>query len=97
MIANLEIEISSNRGPERNLVAAILQRAWADLDNADRFIQADSYKWITSPDQGKPWTFFWACEALDLDPIALRKFVFEYSFVQRHQKLSPYRYKRKEL
>ena len=33
--------------PERQLIAAFLLRAWADLDHPNRFVVNDAYYWVT--------------------------------------------------
>lgn len=98
-LQGLEIsEISSNGSPEKNLLSAILLRAWADLDNVEPLIQKDAYNWIDLrySNGAEKWSFIWICDVLGLESSEVRNLMLAHTFTHKVQKLHPYRYKRKE-
>ena len=69
--------------PERNLLAAILQRAVMDAFNETGGIlphqRRDAYQWLFyEDDSDRPFGFYWIMRQLDLDPHSFRRFVTEY-------------------
>lgn len=77
--------------PERQLLAAILLRAWADLDSVDKFIRNDAYYWL---DLGYDveWSFVWICEALGLNAKKVKKNMLSKPFYESVQKVPEERY-----
>lgn len=71
----------SRETPERGLLAAIIHRAFTDLELAstDRGDRRTAWEYVTH-DGVEEWSFRWACEVLDLDyriirEVCLRVFV----------------------
>lgn len=85
------------KSPEKNLLASIILRAWADLDSSHRLIQADAYHWINIKYSTGPFSFFFCCEFLNLDPIKTRYKMMSSPFHREVQKLQPDRYKKKSI
>ena len=98
MISNLETLRTQFDCPERNLVSAIIIRAWADLDNVDPHLQKDAYNWVHSRYDGLPqkWSFVWCCEVLGINADDLKAMTLEAPSTHKIFKLSFNRYKRKK-
>ncbi len=59
--------------PERELVAAILAMAVHDfLTGKKRAIRRAAKEWLFESDSRAPFTFLWACEALEFEPESMR-------------------------
>lgn len=58
--------------PERNLLAAVLARAFCDLKGPHASERRKAEAWIRSKSR-KEWTFAWVCYNLDLDPKEILK------------------------
>ena len=90
-----DVDLGRLRSSERNLLCAILLRAWADLDSINRFIRNDAYNWLDlreNPNQA--WTFPWICIQLGLNARATRKKMVQNPFYEMVQKVTPERYGR---
>ena len=86
-----EIWRGSGHSPERELAAAVLENAMADLRNyryarrrrRQRFYMA-GVQWVASDDREWPFSFVNLCEFLKLSPDALREeLLHEYPAVER--------------
>lgn len=88
--------VQEERSPERNLLCAILLRAWADLDSNHRITQAEAYNWIDLRYSKGEWSFSWVCEKLDLEACQVRKKMLEIPFYQSVQKVQADRYDKKK-
>jgi uncharacterized protein YecT (DUF1311 family) len=68
--------IGASKDPERELVAAVLNRAFRDILNAyekaERPRAREAFPWLLSPEQSA-WSFIWCCECLDICPKQVRK------------------------
>ena len=66
--------------PERNLLAAMLERCCRDLLNSleegDRRIQREACAWLMSTNTDV-MSFKWVCHYLDLKPKEIRRWIFE--------------------
>lgn len=62
--------------PERNLLAAILDRAIMDTwESKDQELKRDIRRWMDKKIAAKkatPFSFQWVCEHLDFDPIVMK-------------------------
>ena len=99
MLAELKSGVyQENRSPEKNLICAILLRAWADLDSSSKFVQIDAYNWVNTKlvDESTKWSFIWVCEILGLNSNKVKKVMMSIPFHQQVQKLQPDRYKKKK-
>lgn len=67
----VDVAVGRRRVPQRSLMAAVLEAALEDVrDVADR---TGAAAWLTSTDRGWPFSFENICEALDMDPVAVRR------------------------
>ena len=73
---NLEQILSA---PEENLAIGVLRQAVHDLrrfrkaaGSMERELYRDAYRWITSSDDGWPYSFVNVCKLLDVPPEMLR-------------------------
>ena len=72
--SNSEIPGSNSQVPEKRLLAAVLQRAITDFISGQGELRESARAWIMEEDcADAPLTFGFICEALDLDPLSLRK------------------------
>ncbi len=72
--SNATVSGSGNAGPEKRLLAAVLQRAVADFVGGEEEIRQEAGLWILDDEPtDAPLTFRFICEALDLDWRSLRK------------------------
>lgn len=95
--SKMSLEIApSDRSPERNLLCAILLRAWADLDSNHRITQTEAFNWIDLRFSKGEWSFAWLCEKLDLQACQVRKKMLEIPFYQSVQKVQADRYDKKK-
>jgi hypothetical protein len=80
----LEDEEQKTGLPERNLMAAILERALIDAIGQSLELRASLKRqarlWINERFEvlAPCWSFEWICEQLDLDPELVRKFAIEH-------------------
>lgn len=69
--------------PERNLLAAILQRAVMDAFNESMdiksHIKSDARVWLFLSKRTDSFSFLWIMEQLELDPVSFRRFLFSHS------------------
>ena len=80
-IPELEINNPSNEPnedftPEKRLLIAIVQRALVDYiapEKGKPHLQYDAGAWIFSEKKNYPFTLFWVCEILSVDPSHLHK------------------------
>lgn len=74
--------------PEKNLFAAILMRAWADLDWMDDTVRDWAFAWFDGKSfQGQRTdkgitSFKGICEVLDLDAAKTKEYIFLNSYVE---------------
>ena len=60
--------------PEKRLLAAVLQRAVTDFVSGEGEIKEGARAWLLDDEPSDaPLTFRFICEALDLDPMSLRR------------------------
>ena len=57
--------------PERELIAAVLERALLDYTDVSCVEGMDAQFWIYS-NETRPWSYVWCCAVLDIDPDAIR-------------------------
>lgn len=76
---------------ERNLISAVIIRAWADLGSADLDLYRDSIKWVNSRKTSK-LSFYWCSMALDLCPNSLRRKILSIPFSEQVNKLQAERH-----
>ncbi len=62
-------QVSGDR-PACRLIAAILNRAFADL-RLGGTVAADALRWLESGGTEQPWSFAWCCNELGLNPRAV--------------------------
>jgi hypothetical protein len=75
--SNSEVAPAGTFVPEKRLLAAVLQRAVTDFLGGEGELQEGARAWLMEEEQtDAPLTFSFICEALDLDPISLRKAIF---------------------
>jgi len=70
-----DAETEKLKSPERNLLAAVLDRAIADLCNGttdSEGFKGDARRWIYSSNKNEN-SFLWICHNLELDPHVVRK------------------------
>lgn len=73
--------------PEKDLLIGVLERAVRDLmgdsrdlPSKDRLkVRRDAQRWISS-NRTKPFSFLWCADALELDPLAIRKRIRGFKF-----------------
>lgn len=75
-------ELNRQVNGERQLIAAMIERAIADALPVTRMLQhekRDALNWISKKLESNPriFSFQWACQALDLDPKALKDAILE--------------------
>ena len=74
--SNSEIPGSNSFIPEKRLLAAVLQRAITDFISGDGEVKESAKLWLLDDEPtDAPLTFWFICEALDLDGESLRKAV----------------------
>jgi hypothetical protein len=75
--SNSDVPQSAIFVPEMKLLAAVLQRAIADLVSGDEEVQDTTRQWfLEQDDSDSPLTYSFICEALELDPEKWRKAIF---------------------
>lgn len=62
--------------PEKRMIAGILELAARDYRGPNQVDARDASSYILSTSNTE-WSFNWACQMLDLDPITLRKAILE--------------------
>ena len=62
----------SNINPERNLIAAMLNRALLDSMSRHAPTRGNALEYIEEEAPDRPMSFLWCCMALDLDPHLVR-------------------------
>jgi hypothetical protein len=86
-----EVEKTVLKVPEKQLLAAIILRTWADLDSLDRNLRNTSYYWLDLKETCD-WSFPWICEHLGFNPKQLRRAMLTSPFYEAIQKVSAERY-----
>jgi hypothetical protein len=78
--SNSEIPNAGQQIPEKRLLAAVLQRAITDFLSGDGELREGARLWLFDEEPtDAPLSFFFICEALDLDKETLRKAILEQS------------------
>lgn len=86
----LEYEEIDVYEPERNLLAAVLDRAIMDMwVKEDRATRRSAQGWIKArtKKRSRKWSFQWVCEHLDLEPETMREIILNLDMEQykRHR------------
>ena len=77
--------------PERNLICAMIIRAWADLGSTDDTIFRDSYKWVNGRKTTR-FSFYWCSMSINLCPLMLRRKILSIPFSEQVNKLQEERH-----
>ena len=80
--------------PETQLIAAVLLRAWRDLESDSYKIQRDALYYVFSKDEGF-FSFDYCCHVLKINKVQFRDFIFNNPFLSTVLKLPEDRYKKK--
>lgn len=86
-----DLDVITQSIPEKQLLAAILLRTWADLDSVNRFQRNDAFYFLDLEIRAD-WSFVWICEALNLSPKRVKKAMLTNPYYEQVQKLAPERY-----